>query len=381
VTRILFVESYPHVLFGQQRTMLSLLGACSDMGVEPLVAVTAEGPFTDEVRQRGIELVEFPYPDSISGYGGAIYRTRGLRWLRMMGQVAGYILGIRRELPRLQVGAVFCNDMRGLLTVGVAACSLGLPVMIWDKLDKPHGWMDWVQLPLVRRNLIISDAVRSKYPRWQQSLYRGKVAKVYNGADLARFADAVSFRESLPCEPDDVLVAIVGTITERKGQDRILRVWDELVARCPRMRLLVVGETSGSAEDEAYLAALPNRDHPRVHFLGMRRDVPAIMKSTDMLLVPSRHEGMGQVTVEAMACAVPVIGANTGGIPEVVVDGETGIIIDGDSPQEMTEAVLRLAESPELRARMGAAGRERVEAHFNRPVQMRKVLEQLVAMA
>jgi glycosyltransferase involved in cell wall biosynthesis len=147
------------------------------------------------------------------------------------------------------------------------------------------------------------------------------------------------------------------------------------------MRLLVVGETSGSAEDEAYLAALPNRDHPRVHFLGMRRDVPAIMKSTDMLLVPSRHEGMGQVTVEAMACAVPVIGANTGGIPEVVVDGETGIIIDGDSPQEMTEAVLRLAESPELRARMGAAGRERVEAHFNRPVQMRKVLEQLVAMA
>jgi glycosyltransferase involved in cell wall biosynthesis len=381
MTRILFVESYPHVLFGQQRTLLSLLDACGGMGVEPLVAVTASGPFTDEVRQRGIEQVEFPYPDSISGYGGAIYRTRGLRWLRMMGQVAGYIRGIRRELRRLQVGAVFCNDMRGLLTVGVAARSLGLPVMIWDKLDKPHGWMDWVQLPLVACNLIISDAVTNKYPSWQKKVFASRISKVSDGVALESFDASVSIRARLPAEGDDILLAIVGSISERKGQDRILRVWDELVAHCPRLRLLVVGESSGSDEDRNYLERLLNSDHSRVHFLGMRRDVPAIMKSIDILLTPSRHEGMGLVIVEAMAAKVPVIGANTGGIPEVVVDGETGIIIDGDSPQEMTEAVLRLAESPELRARMGAAGRERVEAHFNRPVQMRKVLEQLVAMA
>lgn len=379
--KVLFVESYPHVFFGQQRTLLSLLDGCKDVGIEPVVAVTGDGPFTEQVRERGHKLVMFPYPDSISGYGGAVYRTKGLRWLRMMGQVFSYVLSIRSQLRALMVEAIFCNDMRGLLTVGVAARSLGIPVMIWDKLDKPHGWMDWVQLPLVRRNVIISDGVRVKYPSWQQSLYRDRIVKVYNGADLSRFDAASSIREDLPGDPGDVLIGIVGTITERKGQDRILRIWKELLAAEASVRLLIVGETSGSEEDEAYMMALQKLELPRVHWMGMRTDVPDIMKSIDMLLVPSRHEGMGQVTVEAMACSLPVVGANSGGIPEVVIDGETGLIVDGESSDELQRAIIRLAQSRELRETFGQAGRERAESSFNRPVQMKTVLTMLREMA
>lgn len=374
MTRVLFVESYPHVLFGQQRTLLSLLETCGDMGVEPLVAVTAEGPFVDEVMQRGLALIEFPYPDSLSGYGGVIYRTRGLRWLRMMGQVAGYIRDIRRQLRQRQVDAVFCNDMRGLLTVGIAARSLGIPVMIWDKLDKPHGWLDSLQLWLVSRNLIISDAVKTKYPAWQKKLFRNRIHKISEGADLDRSDAAGSVRRTLPVAEGDVVLAIVGTITPRKGHDRIFSIWPDLMQADPNLCLLVIGETSGNAEDAQYMAALPNRDHLRIHFLGMRSDVPDLMRSIDILLVPSLNEGTPLVIFEAMAAQVPVIGANAGGIPEVVVDGETGLIVDGEDRAGWLAAISRLAGSPELRARMGADGRRRAENEFNRPVQMARVL-------
>lgn len=376
---ILFVESYPHVMFGQQRTLLSLLAGCASAGIEPQVAATSEGVFVDEVRSRGVPVSILPYPDLLSSYGGAIYGYRGWRRLRMFRQLAGYVLAIRRTLKSLGIGGVFCNDMRGLLTIGLAARSLGLPVMIWDKLDKPHGWLDWLQLPLVRKNLIISDAVRTKYPAWQQKLFRGRIHKIFNGADLGRLDGARAIRDELPGEPQDVLLALVGSINARKGHDRILSIWPQITQLCPNVRLLVIGEAPGD-EDRAYLAGLPNRDHPRVHFLGMRSDVPDLMRSIDVLLMPSRHEGMGQVTVEAMAARVPVIGANAGGIPEVVADGETGFVVEGDDPADWLAAIRTLAESAELRKRMGEAGRLRAEREFDRPVQMAKVLQHCVEM-
>lgn len=373
--RLLFVESYPHVLFGQQHTLLSLLDTAQDLAIEPVVGVTAEGVFCDEVRARGLELVAFPYPELLGAYGGAVYRYRGLRRVRMFGQGLGYLLDIRRRLHQLNLDGVFCNDMRGLLTVGLAARTLGLPVLIWDKLDKPHGWLDWLQLPLVTTNVIISQSVTRKYPVWQVAMLRRNIVRVSEGAELDRFDAAVPIRATLPVTDDDIVLAIVGTITDRKGHDRILAIWPQLMRALPNLRLLVIGEPSGNLEDARYASELPNRDHPRIHFMGMRRDIPSLMLSVELLLVPSRNEGTPLVIFEAMAARKPVIGARAGGIPEVVVDGETGLLFDGDDASQLMSAIERLSQSAELRARMGAAGRQRVERQFNRPVQMRRVLQ------
>ena len=377
--RVLFVESYPHVLFGQQLTLLYLLSACGGREIEPVVAVTADGSFTDAARMRGIQIIHFPYPDSISGYGGAIYRTRGLSWLRILVDVIKYIFDIRRKLRQLNITAVFCNDMRGLLTVGISARLLGLPVMIWDKLDKPHFLLDWFQIPLVSQNIIISEAVKVKYPSWQKKIFRRRIKKISEGVDLAIFESACSIRNELPGTPQDVLLAIVGSITHRKGHDRIFSIWPEILMACPSVQLLVIGETS-SANDEEYFESLPNRDHPRIHFFGMRKDVPDLMKSIDILLIPSRHEGMGLVVIEAMAAKIPVIGSDAGGIPEAVSHEETGIIVNGDDGPAWIHAINRLAVSHELRVQMGCNGYLRVEKEFNRPVQMSKILELFLEM-
>lgn len=379
--KVIFVESYPHVLFGQQRTLLSLLDQCHEQSIEPLVIVTSDGPFVDEVMQRSISILTLPYPELLASYGGVIYTYRGFRRLKILWQGWMYILKIRKFIKEQAADAVFCNDMRGLLTVGVAARLLGLPVMIWDKLDKPHGWLDMLQLMLVNINIIISDSVRVKYPRWQQKIFRKKITKIFNGADLKRFDEVNSIRNTLPVKERDIVIAIIGTITRRKGHDRVFCIWLELLNECPDLRLLIVGETTGSEEDKHYFDSLKSHAHPRIHFLGMRSDVPNIMKSIDILLVPSRHEGMGQVVVEAMAASVPVIGANAGGIPEVVMDGVTGVIFDGDDHNQLKEKIIMLSSSIDLRKTMGSEARLRAERFFNRQAQMQRVLNMLSLMA
>ena len=372
--RWLFVESYPHVLAGQQYTLLFLLGHCPEFDILPMVAVTGEGVFTEEVRRRGLRLEMFTYPGMLGRYGGAVYRDRGWGRLRLYGQWAAYLFEIRRHLRGLGLDGVYCNDMRGLLTVGLAARSLGLPVVTWDKLDKPHGWLDWLQLPLVQANPIISRAVMVKYPPWQRRYYSDRIRVVPEGVELSRFDAVVANRNRLPGAPGDIRLGIVGSITKRKGQDRVLAVFGQALSTHPALRLFIVGETAGNAEDDAYFASLPLRGHPRVHFMGQQSDMPSIMKALDLLLVPSRHEGMGMVIVEAMAAERPVIGARAGGIPEVIVDGETGLLFEGDSSADLLRCIRLLADNAGLRRKMGEAGRARVEAHYDRAIQHRMIL-------
>jgi glycosyltransferase involved in cell wall biosynthesis len=380
--RVLFVESYPHVIFGQQKTLLTLLQKCASTPLENVVGVTADGPFVNAVQQQiGCEVIRFEYPALLANYGGAVYRYRGLRQLFFGWQVLKYIARIRRILKEKRIKGVFCNDMRGLLTVGIAARCLGIPVMIWDKLDRPHGWLDWLQLPLANKVAFIAEAVKVKFPAWQLKYYRNRLSIVPEGADVA-IIDAIQAlkRSELGIKDEALVVAIVGSITPRKGLDRVLAILPALVAQIPNALLLIIGSADSSDEDQAYLQNIPNRSHQQAIFLGFREDVLAIMHAIDILVIPSRQEGMGLVVVEAMACHKPVVGARTGGIQEVIVDGETGILFYGDDSEQLLAALIKLAGSAELRKKMGQAGRERVEKYYDRSIQMGKIINLLTEL-
>lgn len=371
--KIVFVESYPQVVYGQQRTLLSLLETARKAGHHSLVACTAEGPFVNAVREAGEETVILPYPSHLATYGGAIYRYGWRRKAGMAWQLVGYVRQLRQWLKAQRPSVVFCNDMRGLLTMGVAARMAGIPVIIWDKLDKPHGILDWFQLPLTQLNIIISDAVRVKYPKQQQRWFQKRIHKVHEGVDLERYSAHISVREPLGLTNDHIVLAMVGSISERKGQDRLMRLIPQLAEYYPQLRVLLVGDPDESARD--YFMDLPNRDHPNVMHVGFRDDIPAVMQSIDSLLILSRQEGMGMVIVEAMAAGKPVIGTRAGGIPEVVVDGETGLLVEGDDDDALLEAIATLCDDAVARRRMGEAGRARAEAHFDRPKQHARVIE------
>lgn len=359
---------------------MSLLDTATDNGIQPIVSVPGEGVFTDRLRELGHEILLQPYAEKLNRYGGAIYRDGLATKLATVLDGIKYILTCRRQLKQRRPQSVFCNDMRGLLTVGVAARSLGIPVMTWDKLDKPHGILDWFQLPLVNLNAIISTPVTNKYPPWQRWWYRNKIHLIPNGADLPKFENVIPMRRELGISDDALVVAIVGTVTPRKAQDRLLGLLPEIADQIPNLVILIVGSWKDSPGDESYYRDLPNRDHPCVRFLGQQIRMPEIMASIDVLAIPSRHEGMGQVTVEAMASGKPVIGSDAGGIPEVVIDQQTGLIFHGNDADGFFQGIKTLASDANFRQTLGRSGLQRAKEHYNRPIQMQKIVALLKSL-
>ncbi len=361
---------------------MALLERAAGNGIQPIVSVTGPGMFTDRLESLGHQVVHQTYVGRLNRYGGAIYRDGWRSRIATLRDGGKYVIKCRRQLQEIQPAAVFCNDMRGLLTVGLAARLLRIPVIIWDKLNKPHGILDWFQLPIANCNAIISTPVACKYPRWQRWLYRNRIHVISDGVEFSRFQNpsrASSIREELGIADHELVVGIVGTVTPRKGHDILLAAFRTVRNSFPDCHLLIVGSWEDSQRDRDFYATLRGQGSEKTHFVGPREDIVEIMNSISILAIPSRHEGLGLVILEAMACGKPVVGSRVGGIPEVIVDHETGYLFAVDNEDELADCLLRLLSSESLRRQLGAAGRQRVLDCFDRESKMESICELIKA--
>lgn len=375
--RVLFVESYPQSLYGQQETLLGLLERCGKTDIAPQIVAPREGVFLDRLRARGYAVAVVGQPGKLGRYGGALYADGIAAKIQSGAQAASYVATVRRWMKQSSFSVVFCNDMRGLLTFGVAARSIGLPVVTWDKLDKPHGWLDQLQLPLVTRNIVISNTVTRKYPGWQVRRFNGRIRRVFDGIDVSRYQAAAEPAAPLPARDGGSVVGIAGTVTPRKGHDLLFKAFYQARQSLPSLQLWVIGDAL-SDEDKAFRRQLSNDYTGKgIHWLGFRQDMPAVIQHVDFLASPSRYEGMGRVNIEAMAAGKPVIGSAGTGIAEVVVDGETGFLLEPVDTRTFADRILTLANDRGLRERMGEAGRRRAAEQFDQDKQLLEVLNEI----
>jgi glycosyltransferase involved in cell wall biosynthesis len=207
-----------------------------------------------------------------------------------------------------------------------------------------------------------------------------RMTVVPNAVDTEVFAPDAGKREAARSAlglPSTALVGIcVGRLTPQKGQDLLLNAFVEVRRTVPSSRLLLVGDGAHRAEYEELSRRLGLGD--AVQFLGVRADVPELLRAADLLVLPSRHEGFGLVLAEAMACGTPVVAARIGPVPEIVDDGETGRLFAPEDTKGLAAAVRDLLVDPEMRRRLGARGRREAEARFSLP-RMVSRLESLYA--
>ena len=205
---------------------------------------------------------------------------------------------------------------------------------------------------------------------------------VHNGVDLDYFtAGPAAYTGQLP--PDLGLdgfrvVTVLAALRDFKGIIHAVRAWPTVADKHPDARLLLVG--SGSEEDRlrAEVGALELSDS--VVFAGMRSDVPAVLRGSEMVVLPSIYgENLPTVLMEAGGCRRPVIASDVGGISDIVADGETGLLVPPGDEAGLTAAMLKLLDDPRLGERLGAAGRQRMERLFDARLwaaNLRRVYEQ-----
>ncbi len=198
---------------------------------------------------------------------------------------------------------------------------------------------------------------------------------IYNGIDIKYYerttASNLKKREEFSLSKDDFVCATVGRLVPVKGHTYLIKAIQKVVNVIPKAKFLFVGDGELKSELSEEIKSLGLQEN--IFLLGARRDIATILSSVDIFLLPSINEGFGMVLIEAMAAKKPVIATNVGGIPEIVIDGKTGILVPPKNTEGFSSAIIKLYNNPELSRRMGLAGYRRAKNIFNIETTVREL--------
>ena len=191
------------------------------------------------------------------------------------------------------------------------------------------------------------------------------VTLIYNGVDLDRYDHqeaCCTLPDEYGMEPGSQIVGVVARLEPEKGHPTLLEAWPTVLRAVPDTYLLIVGE--GSKRDALEAQARELRIAHRVVFTGRRDDVPAVTAALDVAVLPSYREAQGLTILEAMALSRPVVASDVGGIPEMIENGKTGLLVPPHDAEALADAIIRLLRNHPLADTLGRAGHDMVHDRF-----------------
>jgi len=287
------------------------------------------------------------------------------------GNAPSALLGLARLLRRRRPQVLQCWLYHADLVGSLLGRLCGVPVVLGSRRNTELGgpWRErlhrWTA-PLFDRVVALSHQV-AQVERVRAGLPASRVVVIYNGIEAGPFQD-------LPLPSGAPRLGILARLHRNKALDVALQAMPRILAVWPQTRLEIFGEGPERGRLERLRAELGLSEC--VSLPGMVEDVPGVLAGLDLVLLPSRIEGMGNALMEAMAAGRPVVATRVGGVPELVVHGQTGLLVEPDDAQGLARAVLALLADRDLRVEMGQAGRRRVLRDFT-PRAMAGAMERL----
>jgi glycosyltransferase involved in cell wall biosynthesis len=226
--------------------------------------------------------------------------------------------------------------------------------------------------PLMDRLIVVSKAIEEKIA--EEGRTGVPVSLIYNGVDLQRYnhqQPCCTLHEDYHIDPEAPIVGVVARLEAEKGHRTLLAAWPAVLAAVPNAWLLIVGE--GSEQDALEAQAEELRIGERVVFSGRRDDVPAVTAALDVAVLPSYREAQGLSVLEAMALSRPVVASRVGGIPEMIEDGVTGLLVPPLDPPALAAAIVRLLTDHPFADMLARAGHELVHERFCVELMVRSI--------
>ena len=337
------------------------------LGGREIHIVTADVPGAAEVdlhhpnsiHRLSLQRIAWLRPESLMMYARFFFKSLSLALTHRFDAIHAF-----RALPE------------GLVAWGVARMSFK-PVVIYAHGEELTSWGHGGKyramcFALRRADRVIANSEHTRATLLDMGIVPTRISIIYPGVDVSRFRpglESASLRVGHNIAPDDKLVFSVGRLSRRKGFDQVIRA----VARLRAENLPVHYVIGGIGEDAEYLDILIGEHnlHEIVHRLGAvsAEDLPRWMNACDVFAMPNRDlngdsEGFGMVFIEAAACGKPALAGLAGGTGSAVLDGETGLRVNGDDTQSVTAALARLMLEDGLRQKLGAAALQRVSREF-----------------
>jgi glycosyltransferase involved in cell wall biosynthesis len=351
---------------GTQRHLLEVLKLIDRERFTPLViSAKGHGPLGEAVRASGTDLIEL-------GLGDSMFSRDFLRCVRETAAV----------LRSRRVAIIQYFEWRaGMIALLAARRAGGCRIVAARRsVPKERG----AQRLLAELAVRAADRIVVNAELLRPGGRAGERTEVIpSGVDTERFrpnpasADA---KRRLGMAPDQPVVGTVGRLEPRKGTSTLLAALAALRdAGRSEVALAVVGDGPLKAELAGDAERLGVASH--VRWLGDRADVGAVLEALDLFVLPSRTEGMSNALLEAMATGRPVVATAVGGTPEVIADGESGLLVPADDPAAMAAAMGRIMDDAALARRLGAAARQTVEQRYGAKSMVRRLEAVYAAVA
>jgi len=362
---ILFV-THEKNLNGASKSMINIIDQLKDKHTFIVVSKTSDGAVQDELRKRNIRIIatayyiwERPEPK----------RFLDIQWLKfkitwiLFGEIVNSYSAnkVKQELKGIKIDLIHVNT--GVINLGVKLKKILKAPLIWHLRE--FGKEDFGLVPLISENkfykkinqadgvITISDAIYNKFsPR----LYHPIVKRIYNGVGF----ENLNLEKTYHLDKNEKLILLMaGKISQAKGQRfGILAVQKMIDIGYKNIELWVAGR--GDLDD----IGIDSYSIKSVRMLGQVNNLPEIRKHIDLELVCSRCEAFGRVTVEAMLGGIPVIGTNTGGTPELIIDGFNGSLVEYGNINQLAEEIIKYYENRHLLKEYGGNAREFAKANF-----------------
>jgi glycosyltransferase involved in cell wall biosynthesis len=349
--RVLHIQKVTGIA-GSENHLLTLLPSLPDYGYEPTMLVLADrsgrsDPFVAHMQAVGVPTEVIPMRGDLDPLllhrlvhfirqGGHHIVHTHLLHADLYGRLAARIAG------RKVISTYHCDDPFHL---------------IWGVKQ-----VDRITALMCSQIICISKAVQ-EFVHKQIGVAVKRLNVVHYGLKPPPLNNSlVNIRANLSIGSADSLVGIVARLTEQKGHSHLLHAIQLLLNSIPSIHLAIVGDGELRSQLEDLSIQLGIKEH--VHFLGFRSDVLNLMCEFDILVVPSLFEGFGLVLLEAMAAAKPIVATRVSAIPEIIVDGKTGLLVPPCDPRGLAQAILQLIMNPGLALNLGYCGRKQLEQRF-----------------
>jgi glycosyltransferase involved in cell wall biosynthesis len=349
---------------GAQQHVLSLASRLDPERFRPLVVSLSDGPAVGRIERAGVPVRVLSERDDDAA-------------------IAALAATFAELAP-----AVVHNHMYRAEVVGTSAAlrtvAMGLPrpfIVSTVHSSRVRSAADRAFLarltPDMDRLIAVSRSIERKIAR--EGRRGAPVELIPNGVDLERYetqAPSRTLHEEFGLPAGVPLVGVVARLEPEKGHPTLLDAWPLVLRESPEARLLIVGEggrREALEEQAARLGLLGLGLHSSVVFTGPRDDVPAIVASLDVALLPSYREAQGVSLLEAMALAKPIVASRVGGVPEFVEDGVTGLLVEPRDPEALAGAIVRILRDHALAEALGRNGRALVRDRYCVDVMVRRV--------
>jgi glycosyltransferase involved in cell wall biosynthesis len=306
---------------GGERQAELLIRSLASLDLEQLLIARASCPLAERLADAGIEI------HHCSGLLSAFRATRG-------------------------VDVVHSHEGRGVYAAWLRKEISGTPYIITRRVNNPLGDSWLTRRAYTRASFVAS--VAADVARIVQAFDERITSRVIHSSSSGLPVDPEAAKSIRDRFPGKWIIGNVGALDNaQKGQEYIIEVARRMKDAHPEFQFLLVG----GGDDETMLRDLAG-DLPNISFEGWSDKVGDYLAAFDLFILPSNKEGIGGILLDAMDRALPLIASRVGGLPEIVRDGDNGLLIDPGSPDQLERAILRLYDEPDLRRAMGARGRE-----------------------